>query len=87
MTPEMVLTLSRQAFEMIFILAGPLLAVGLIVGVLISIFQAVTSIQDMTISFIPKILSIFVTLLLLLPWMMGKLTQFTTKLFTNFPVG
>lgn len=67
------------------LVALPLLSAGLLTGILVSIFQAVTSIQDMSLTFIPKIIVVMVTLVLFLPWIMGVLLSFTTDLFANFP--
>ena len=62
-----------------------MLGVGLFVGVTVSILQAATQIQEMTLSFIPKIISIFVALLLAFPWIMDKLVTYTREIFLNFP--
>ncbi|HPA15573.1 MAG TPA: flagellar biosynthesis protein FliQ [Desulfobacterales bacterium] len=64
----------------------PMLGLGLIVGLLISIFQATTSIQEMTLTFVPKILAVFFGLLFFAPWMMEKLITFTEKIINNIPI-
>ena len=70
---------------MVLILALPMLSVGLIVGLTVSIFQATTSIQEMTLQFIPKILFISVTLVIAGPWMLEELTDFARLVMTSFP--
>lgn len=86
MTLTFISGFAYKAIKTALLVALPLLSAGLLVGVLVSIFQAVTSIQDMSLTFIPKIIAVMVTLLLVLPWIMGTLISFTTELFTNFPV-
>ncbi|MGQ9687599.1 MAG: flagellar biosynthesis protein FliQ [Desulfobaccales bacterium] len=83
MTPELVMELAQQSIKVTLLVSLPILGIGLLVGVLISILQAATQIQEMTLTFVPKILSIFVALLLLLPWIMHQLTGFTTEILTN----
>ncbi len=85
MTTDMVVALSRQAIELALFLALPMLAVSLIVGVFVSVLQAATQIQEMTLTFVPKILSMFIALLLAFPWMMDKMLNFTRELFMNIP--
>ncbi|MEJ5328805.1 MAG: flagellar biosynthesis protein FliQ [Desulfobaccales bacterium] len=85
MSPELVLELSRQAVKVTLLVSLPILGVGLVVGILVSLFQAATQIQEMTLTFVPKIVSIFVGLLLLLPWIMNQLMGFTMELVGNLP--
>jgi flagellar biosynthetic protein FliQ len=85
MTTDMVVALSRQAIELALFLALPMLAVSLVVGVFVSVLQAATQIQEMTLTFVPKILSMFIALLLAFPWMMDKMLNFTRELFMNIP--
>ncbi len=85
MTPEFVIGFARQAIELTLLIALPMLAVGLIVGVLVSIVQAATQIQEMTLTFVPKIISIFLALLISFPWIMDKMMTFTRDLFLNLP--
>lgn len=85
MSPEMVLDLCRQAVKVTLLVSLPILSIGLVVGILVSLFQAATQIQEMTLTFIPKIVSIFVGLLLLLPWIMSQLMTFTTGIMGNLP--
>lgn len=79
-----VLDVAREAFTTIIITAAPALLVSLILGLIVSIFQTVTSIQEQTLTFVPKILGVFLTLTLLGGWMLNKMVEFMTKLFNNF---
>jgi flagellar biosynthetic protein FliQ len=85
MTPELAIGIAKDAIEVTLLISLPILGVGMIVGLAVSIFQAVTQIQEMTLSFVPKILAVMVALLAFLPWIMNKLTVFTEKLITNIP--
>ncbi|MCL6622433.1 MAG: flagellar biosynthesis protein FliQ [Syntrophobacterales bacterium] len=85
MSPELVLELSRQAVKVTLLVSLPILGIGLVVGILVSLFQAATQIQEMTLTFVPKIVSIFVGLLLLLPWIMHQLMGFTLEILGNLP--
>jgi flagellar biosynthetic protein FliQ len=84
-TPEFVIDYGRRAMEMVLILSMPMLGVGLIVGLAVSIFQATTHIQEATLQFIPKILAITITLVIAGPWMLEELRDFTTNILINFP--
>ena len=79
------LDLSRQALEVTLMVSAPMLLAGLVVGVLVSLFQAVTQIQEPTLTFIPKILAVSLALLLFLPWMLTTLVQFTRRVFEALP--
>ncbi len=81
----MVIGLARQAVELTLILGLPMLGVGLIVGLAVSLFQAVTQIQEMTLSFVPKIIAVLVALLVSFPWLMNKLVDFTRNLMEQIP--
>ena len=83
MTPEFAIGFGRQAIELCLMMALPMLGVGLAVGVCVSIIQAATQIQEMTLTFIPKVVSMFIALLLALPWLMERMTTFTRELFIN----
>lgn len=85
MTPEFIIGFTREAIELTLTISMPMLAVGLVVGVVISVIQAATQIQEMTLTFIPKIVSIFTVLLIAFPWIMEKMGAFTTNLFLNIP--
>ena len=80
MTPDGSIELIRNAVQLALVVAAPLLIVSLITGVLVSLFQALTQIQEATLSFVPKILVMFVSLLLLLPFMIASLSTFTERL-------
>lgn len=77
-----VTTLIRQGLTTVLTVAGPMLGVGMVVGLIVSVFQATTQIQEQTLSFIPKILAIFLTLIICSPWMLRVLVDFTTELFS-----
>ena len=85
MTPEFVIGFGRQAIEITLLLAMPMLGLGLVVGLAISIFQATTQIQEMTLTFIPKILAIMTALIVFSPWMLEKITSYTHNLIVNIP--
>lgn len=84
MTEELVIEILKEVFYTTFIILLPVLGVSLVVGIVVSIFQAATSIQETTLTFVPKILVTAITIILLLPWMMDKVISFTTKIFTMF---
>ena len=84
-TPEFVVGFAREAMEMTLVICLPMMGVGLAVGVCISVFQAATQIQDATLSLVPKLVAMFVALILAFPWIMDKMMTYTTKLFTNLP--
>ena len=79
------IALSKEALIITLLVSAPLLAAGLVVGVLVSLFQAVTQIQEMTLTFIPKILAVSATLFLFLPWMLETLLRFTRLAFETLP--
>ena len=83
MTIELLNQISRQTFTTILMVGGPVLLVSLVVGLTISLFQAVTQLQEMTLTFVPKIIAVFLTLLVALPWMVKVLVGFTTSIFNN----
>lgn len=85
MTQEMVLQLGRNALEMTLILAGPVLLFGLIAGLVVAVFQALTQINEMTLIFIPKIGATVLAIALFGPWMLQKLINYTTALFEAIP--
>ncbi|NWF90376.1 MAG: flagellar biosynthesis protein FliQ [Ignavibacteriaceae bacterium] len=84
MTEEIVIEILKEAFYTSFIVLLPILSVSLIVGIIISIFQAATSIQEMTLTFVPKILLTALTIIFLLPWIIDKMVSVTTRYFTMF---
>ncbi len=85
MTPEHFVELATHTLNTAILLAAPPLLVGLVVGVLVSIFQAVTQMQEQTLVLVPKILAITLVLLICLPWMLQVLMTFTTTLFAHLP--
>lgn len=85
MTPEMVTEIGRQAIETTLIVSAPLLGIALVVGLAVSVLQAMTQLNEATLTFVPKVLAIFVAVVVFLPWMMGVLTSFMTQLFLNIP--
>lgn len=84
MDTAIVVDIAREALWLIIICSAPLLLVSLVVGLIISIFQTVTSIQEQTLTFVPKIISIFITLILCGGWIMDNIVSFMTRLFENF---
>jgi flagellar biosynthetic protein FliQ len=86
MNPDLAGQLAREALETTLFLSLPILGIGLIVGLLVSLFQAVTQIQEATLVFVPKIVVVFVALLLLSPWMMRKMMFYTEQLIVNLPL-
>ena len=85
MTPEGVLTLAQQALQVTLLMAVPPLLAALLTGLLVSVFQAATQINEQTLSFIPKLLAIFVVLVLFGSWMLGILLDYMRELFTGIP--
>ncbi|MGI6683994.1 MAG: flagellar biosynthesis protein FliQ [Bacillota bacterium] len=85
MTENQVLYLAKEAIGTGLLVGGPVLGVSLLVGLIISVFQAMTQIQEQTLSFIPKIIAIAIILVLLGPWMLGIMTNYTINLFNELP--
>lgn len=85
MTPESVMTIGRQALELTLMVSAPLLLTALILGLIVSIFQAATQINEMTLSFIPKLLGMFLVMIVAGPWMIGLLTDYMRRLFESIP--
>ena len=85
MTPETVMTVGRQALEVTAMLAGPLLLASLAVGLVVAMFQAATQINDMTLTFIPKLVTIAMVLLVGGPWLLQTLVTFSTRLIKSIP--
>lgn len=85
MTPGNVMEIGRQAVEAILILSGPMLLAALLVGLVVSIFQAATQINEQTLSFIPKMVAAFLVLILAGPWMLSFITEFFQRLYNNIP--
>ena len=85
MTPEMVLDIGRDALWVIALLSAPMLLSALAVGLFVGMIQAATQIQEMTLTFIPKLIVLALALLIAGPWMLAVLTDFTTNLFQSIP--
>jgi flagellar biosynthesis protein FliQ len=85
MTPEMVMTIGQRALEITMLLAAPLLLAALLVGLLVGVFQAATQINEMTLSFIPKLIGMAGTLVVAGPWMLKTIVSYTRELFESIP--
>ena len=85
MNNDVALYWMQEATEIALLLTAPMLGVGLVVGLIVALFQAVTSMQEMTLSYIPKLLAMAAALIILGPWMLEMLTDFTTQVFTFIP--
>lgn len=83
MTPETVITIARETLVTALLLSAPAMGVGLLVGLIISVIQAITQIQEQTLTFVPKIVAVFLALLFFGPWMINVLTDFTTNILGN----
>jgi flagellar biosynthetic protein FliQ len=83
-TEEAILDIAREAIYTIIITSAPLLLVSLVVGLIVSIFQTVTSIQEQTLTFVPKILGVFLTMMICGSWMLNNMSSFMTELWSNF---
>ena len=85
MTPESVMTMGRHAIEITLMIAAPMLLIALSIGLVVSIFQAATQINEMTLTFIPKLIGVFVALMIAGPWMLSVMTDYIRQLFTSIP--
>jgi flagellar biosynthesis protein FliQ len=85
MTPETIMSMGNQAIQVSLLLGAPLLLVALIVGLIISIFQAATQINEQTLSFIPKLLAVFATMVIAGPWMLNQMLDYIRTLFMSIP--
>lgn len=85
MSHLLVVELCRQSAMLVLLLAGPMLVTAIAIGLVISIFQAVTSIQEQTLTFVPKLIAVFAVFILALPWILQQLVRFTTELFRSIP--
>lgn len=86
MTPDSVLLIGQQALELTMMLAAPVLLSGLAVGLLVSVFQAATQINEMTLAFIPKLLAMLTALVIAGPWMLGLMLDYMRRLLENLPL-
>ena len=85
MNPESVMTLGRHAIEITLMIAAPMLLVALVVGLVVSIFQAATQINEATLSFIPKLIGVFAAMIIAGPWMLGVLVDYMREVLTSIP--
>ncbi len=85
MTPESVISIGQQALLTLLLVSAPMLLAALAVGLLVSIFQAATQINEMTLSFIPKLIAVFATMVIAGPWMTGVLVDYIRRLITGIP--
>ncbi len=84
MNELLIAQLGKEALKTALLVAGPALAVSLIVGLVVSVFQVVTSLQDQTIAFVPKVVAVMAVVALSFPWMLQIMLRFTTRMFTDF---
>lgn len=84
-TPDFVVNFAAEGLKMALLIAAPMLGFGLVVGVAVSVFQAVTSIQEMTLTFIPKIVAVMISILVFFPWMIELMLSYTTNIIVNIP--
>jgi flagellar biosynthetic protein FliQ len=85
MTPESVMTMGRTAMEITLLVSAPLLLIALVIGLIVSIFQAATQINEATLSFIPKLVGVFITLVIAGPWMLSVMLDYMRQVFTGIP--
>jgi len=83
MSPQHVFDLGQRAMQMVLFLSAPILLASMVTGLVVSLFQAVTSIQEATLTFVPKLVAVFAALFLCMPWMMDLLLRFAVELFGN----
>ncbi len=86
MTQEFVLSFAQETFKLTILISAPMLLMGLVAGLAVSIFQAVTSINEMTLTFIPKILAVFLSILMFFPWILKMIVGFTQNIIMNLPM-
>mgnify|MGYP001564175885 FL=1 len=84
MTEELIIEVLKEVFWTTFLVLLPVLGVALIVGIFVSVFQAATSIQEMTLTFVPKLIAAALVIIIMLPWMIDKMVAITIKMFTMF---
>ena len=85
MNGDMAIQIGREALTMVMLVSAPMLGLGLMVGILVSIFQATTQIQEQTLAFIPKIITVFVAILVFGPWMLSLMVDYTREIFQFIP--
>jgi flagellar biosynthetic protein FliQ len=84
-TPELIVNLVQQALQVGILVAAPMLLAALVAGLIVSVFQAATQINEMTLPFVPKLLALFAAAVLAGPWMLGLMVDFTRRLFSSIP--
>ena len=85
MSGDLVIQLAQEALMVVLLVSAPMLGLGLIVGLLVAVFQATTSTQEQTLAFIPKIIAVFVAILIFGPWMLRIMVEYVTNVFVNLP--
>ena len=86
MSQDMILKLAKDTLQITLMISGPMLIVALVVGIIISLAQVVTSIQDMTLSFVPRVIAVFLTFLFVFPWIMNMMLAFTSRLYGHLEI-
>ena len=86
MSGDVVIQLGQEALMIVMLFSAPMLGLGLLVGLMVSVFQATTSIQEQTLAFIPKILAVFVAILIFGPWMLRIMVEYVTNIMVNLPL-
>ena len=85
MSGDLVIQLAQEALMIVLLVSAPMLGLGLTVGLMVSVFQATTSIQEQTLAFIPKIIAVFVAILIFGPWMLSLMVEYFAGIFTSIP--
>jgi len=83
MTDEFIVDICRRAVQVTLMISGPMLIAGMVIGLIVSVFQATTQINEQTLTFVPKIVAVFITLLLMTPWIIHTMTSFTGEIFST----
>ena len=86
MSADLVIQLAQEALMVVLIVSAPMLGLGLTVGLMVSVFQATTSIQEQTLAFIPKIIAVFIAILIFGPWMLSLMVEYFSGIFMNIPI-
>ena len=86
MSGDLVIQMAQEALRTVLLVSAPMLGLGLMVGLMVSVFQATTSIQEQTLAFIPKIVAVFVAILIFGPWMLRIMVEYFTNTFVNLPL-
>ena len=85
MSGDLIIQMAQEALRMVLLISAPMLGLGLLVGLAVSVFQATTSIQEQTLAFIPKIVAVFVAILIFGPWMLRLMVEYVTNVLVNLP--